>query len=273
MGRGRPSNFPKDALQYLRDHASSEITRKEIMEMARRDLGYEISYQFVKHHCIKENLPFKKSVCQNRLMTDEQAEYMISIIPGRSSKEVTEMMNEKYGLALTVAQLRSWKKNHKIPSGYDARFRKGTTSHTKGRPWAEWMPPESAAHSRATQFTKGHIAKNSVPIGTISVRDGYPMIKVCNYKGVKNWTFYHRYVWEQHNGPVPKGYKILHLNGDRFDCSIENLRCVPDSVALGANGKFGWTEDPKINETILKAAELKIKISAAERKLNGKERG
>jgi hypothetical protein len=33
----------------------------------------------------------------------------------------------------------------------------------------------------------------------------------------------HRLVWEEWNGPVPKGYCIHHINGDRYDNTLENL--------------------------------------------------
>lgn len=39
----------------------------------------------------------------------------------------------------------------------------------------------------------------------------------------------HRDVWEAHNGPIPNGYDIHHINGDRQDNQIENLECLPKS--------------------------------------------
>lgn len=36
----------------------------------------------------------------------------------------------------------------------------------------------------------------------------------------------HRYVWELHHGPIPKGMAIHHINGDNQDNRIENLQLV-----------------------------------------------
>lgn len=37
----------------------------------------------------------------------------------------------------------------------------------------------------------------------------------------------HVFIWEHFNGPIPTGYEIDHLNGVRWDCRLDNLRCVP----------------------------------------------
>lgn len=37
----------------------------------------------------------------------------------------------------------------------------------------------------------------------------------------------HRYIWEQANGVMPKGWVIHHLNGIKTDNRLENLLAVP----------------------------------------------
>lgn len=42
------------------------------------------------------------------------------------------------------------------------------------------------------------------------------------YKGKNHYV--HRIIWELHNGSIPEGLTIDHINGDSFDNRIENLR-------------------------------------------------
>lgn len=37
----------------------------------------------------------------------------------------------------------------------------------------------------------------------------------------------HRIVWSQERGPVPKGHKVVFKDGDRLNCDISNLECLP----------------------------------------------
>lgn len=39
----------------------------------------------------------------------------------------------------------------------------------------------------------------------------------------------HHYVWELHNGPIPDGALLDHINRDKLDNRIENLRLVTPS--------------------------------------------
>ena len=56
---------------------------------------------------------------------------------------------------------------------------------------------------------------------------GYIIVKVTQ-KSLK----VHRVIWEMHNGPIPKGMTIDHINHIRDDNRIENLRMVRQGCQL-----------------------------------------
>jgi hypothetical protein len=263
MPRGRVERFP--ALRaYVNEHARPDITVGEITAMAQRDIDPAVTYDHVRRVYRIDKLPRYPAYKRMVIIPDDKAEAFMKLIPGRSSAEISRLAKQILDIDITPRQVRGWKKNHKTPSGYDTRFRPGNVPDTKGRTWADFMSPESQERSRQNQYKKGNIQKNRKEIGEIFQRsDGYLWIKVKDYSLNDNWIQYHRYVWEQANGPVPDHHKILFLDGNRANCNLENLACVSDGVMSTANKWFGLTTDPELNKTILKAAELKIATTSA----------
>ena len=261
--------WPQEIAEFVKKNASDNVTIKHMQEMIFNQFGAEYTYEQMKGYYHRNRIPFKPNYRSNILLTDEQAEYLISIIPGLRSDEIVKKMNEQFGLELTIGQIRTWKKNHKVPSGYDARFRKGHESRTKGAKWDDFMSPDAQKNSLQTCFKKGNVPKNKVPVGTVSRRGEYLWIKVRDNCGPKNFMLYHRYIWEKANGPVPDGYKLFFLDGNPFNCKLENLKLVKESVMVIANQKYGTTSDPEINEMILNAAQLKLAVASAMKKRKG----
>ena len=74
----------------------------------------------------------------------------------------------------------------------------------------------------------------------------------------------HRVVWEAHHGPIPKGYAVIFLDGDRENCALDNLDAVPKGVLSHMN-KTGFGSLPRIlRETALHTSTLIYEASKLE---------
>ncbi len=89
-------------------------------------------------------------------------------------------------------------------------------------PWNKGIAGSTGHHpnTQATQFKPGRRpeeARNHRPIGSVRVtRDGYLERKVTDDTSVypaRRWVAVHRLVWEEVNGPVPKGWIVVFRPG------------------------------------------------------------
>lgn len=54
----------------------------------------------------------------------------------------------------------------------------------------------------------------------------------CGFYYQHNGKRLHRTVWEYHNGAIPKGYHVHHIDEDRSNNNIDNLELIPASEHL-----------------------------------------
>jgi hypothetical protein len=66
--------------------------------------------------------------------------------------------------------------------------------------------------------------------GTTFHRDGYKMVLDPREGAPRRYILEHRFIWEQAHGPIPKGWVIHHLNGDKLDNRLENLASLSNSA-------------------------------------------
>lgn len=59
--------------------------------------------------------------------------------------------------------------------------------------------------------------------GCIDKISGYRLVTLT-INGVKKRYYQHRIIWEMHNGPIPDGFEIDHIDHDRTNNKIDNLR-------------------------------------------------
>lgn len=194
---------------------------------------------------------------------------------GVSSKDMAEMVNKKFGTSFTATMMKQFRQRHGIKSGVTGWYQKGHAPGTKGKTIEEICKhdPEKLAKVRATQFKKGDRPLNEKPVGTIVTNsEGYKLRKK-QMEGSQwdRWEFLHRAVWEEHNGPVPEGMIVTFKDGNRQNCSIDNLMLVSrGEMAVMAKRGLRF-EDPDLTEAAVNT--VRLMIEANKRKRHRKEKG
>ena len=96
------------------------------------------------------------------------------------------------------------------PKGKRAQFCR--PCNNKHQPWRKVGKDNSNWKGGWTISTDGYVYRRVSPEPTTTGRA---------YKAE------HRLIWEQAHGPIPKGWVVHHLNGDKADNCLENLAAMP----------------------------------------------
>lgn len=188
--------------------------------------------------------------------TPEEKKFIEDHVKDRSNNELTDIFNTYFGLDLNVKQIKAFKKNHKLSSGLDGRFQPGQIPFNKGKKGiGGWEP---------TQFKKGNKPVNYRPVGSERVNvDGYVEIKTAD---PNKWRLKHQVIWEQVNGPIPKGYAVIFGDSNRLNLEPENLILVSRKQLVRLNQNNLISNNAELTKTGIIIADIFNKIG--ERKKN-----
>ena len=178
--------------------------------------------------------------------TDEEKEYLASIVKGSAYKEITEKMNDKFEYDFSEEQIKGMMYRNKLTTGTGGYFKKGST------PWNKGLKGYMGANK--TSFKKGTIPPNQVPIGTESItKGGYIKVKV----GEPNkWKLKQRYIYEQHYGEIPKDYNVIFADRNIQNFDINNLVLVSKAEMLILNKNKLIFEDKELTKVGINIAKV-----------------
>ncbi|MCW8829976.1 MAG: HNH endonuclease [Gammaproteobacteria bacterium] len=171
----------------------------------------------------------------SHIFSDEQVEFIQEQYKQHDINELTAIINEKFGMERTVAQMRAFMKNHKITCGRTGQFEKGNIPWTAGTAGTGVCKPNSGC------FKKGDVPANRNELGAerICSKDGYVLVKINEpnpYTGAPTrYRAKQLVIWEQHNGPIPKGMIVTFIDGDKLNCDIDNLELITKAENLQRN--------------------------------------
>lgn len=253
--------YPDEVKKFIADNVKGTPV-KDLVEMVNAEFGLGFTEtkmrSFMKNHGLKNGRPTGNPVGWSRVYPAKIREYIFANHKGVGSKKMAEHLNKTFGTSYTHSQLKGFYGRNKLNSEVTSRFKPGH------KPWNTGLKGIQTG-GKKTQFKKGNIPANWVPIGTERIsKDGYVEIKVQDGKLNKNWKPKHVYIWEQHNGPVPAGHVIIFGDGDNRNFDPENLLCVSRAQLARLNQQRLIKNDVELTKTGLLIADIRNKI--AERK-------
>ncbi len=185
--------------------------------------------------------------------TAEDLALLMQLYPETPNKAIADRLHtsvnsvenkaHRLGLRKTKAYLSQVGAEHAMhPNIVATQFKKGTTPKNKGKRQTDFMSHEKIENSKATRFKPGNIPHNTKPIGYETVRnDGYVYVKTEHGMQKK-----HRLVWEQHHGEIPEDMRVIFLDGDRTNCTLENLALTDAAEAAAIQMAKKTQEERKL---------------------------
>lgn len=254
-------------IEFVKKHCAN-YSLDELAEKMNNEFGLDVNASKLKslkaRFGIKSGRPKGFPVGFSRLFTQEQIEWIKENYKTLSAKEITKPFNEKFNRSVTWEQIRTFVKNNGIKSGRTGQFEKGAVSWNAGTKGV--MKPNSGS------FKKGDKPANQRRLGDerICSKDGYVLIKVNQtnpYTGEPTWfRLKHRVIWEEANGPVPDGMAIIFKDGNKLNCTLENLDIVGRDVLAHLNCRLGYGDmQPELKPTVVALAKLETATKSIEK--------
>lgn len=257
--------YPEEVKNYILEHYQG-IRHKELAAQLTELFGEKYGREFT---AVQVNSYLKNRKLRNGLknvyiedysryiFSRDQAEYIKKHAAGNTTDELTRMLNQEFKTEYTVGQVRAYKKRKHIRSGIDTKFVKGCVSYNKGK-------HVKYAGCEKGYFRKGNMPHNTLPVGTLVERqDGFLQRKI----GEPNqWIMEHRRVWEEANGSIPKGYLVMFLDGNKKNCSIDNLRLITQAENARLNQWNLRSSDPEVTNVGISIVKLKSAINERKKK-------
>lgn len=175
----------------------------------------------------------------SRPFTEKEINLIRRLYPDTDTREISQMLGRslsgvyraaaKLGIRKTKEYMTSLITPEFLERGMKTRFKKGHLPPNLGKK----MPKEIYEKVRPTMFKKGNIPHNARKVGSeLTRKDGTVYIKVVEKKIPMPK---HRVVWESVNGPIPPGYNVCFKDGNKSNCSIENLILLSNAERMKKN--------------------------------------
>ena len=159
--------------------------------------------------------------------TKEEDNFLRENSPLMSRKDLASAFNERFGTNIKAQTinvrccLKGW------AASDNGQFKKGSVPWEKSVSKEYFLSRRKAAGNAHT-FPKGHIPHNTRPIGAERIScKGELLVKTDD-----GWKAKRQLTWEENYGEIPKGMRVISVNGDINDTNIQNLRLIDNNTQL-----------------------------------------
>lgn len=164
-----------------------------------------------------------KKVPAHVVFTPEKKKILFDLYPTTRNRDIAKRLKMTEAAIIAAGFRYKLRKDPECWREWSSKgfFHKGQEPPNKGRKWSEYMSKEGMRNSRLTTFKKGTIPPNHKPVGSTRIsKDGFIEIKI---QEPNVWEHYHRLMWEETFGPIPKGYNVAFVTSDKKNVSPWNL--------------------------------------------------
>ena len=207
------NKWTPEIVEFIRDNSNKGMVW--LIDNLKIKFNMITSEKSIHNICSKYQIKLPK---YHRHLTQYVRDFIIEHYNTCSYEELANMVNEKFNINTDKNKVRVLCNKFLNLKGYDKQ-----TYLNKKKP-----PIGTERIINSNGFARVYIRYRDIPI-----------TKETGREHDVNWMMKTRYVWEQHNGPIPKGHCIVQLDGDTLNCNIENLRCVSTSIAAKLMHYYG----------------------------------
>lgn len=143
--------------------------------------------------------------------TKEEVDFITQNVTKYYVPQLVKMFNEKFNANMTIYKMKNFKHRYNLYSDLPmnpltGKEHKKRHKHTR----KEWL--DKVTHDIGYEYKR---------------KDGTTYIKVNNKVGAtNNYMTKAQYVYTCKYGEIPKGYVLLHKDGNTDNCDIDNLKLV-----------------------------------------------
>ncbi len=169
----------------------------------------------------------------NKTWTDEQEQYLIANYATTSNTDLAKKLGKNNADRVMAKAFRlGLKKSSEFLSeqrkttGQSGQFKKGLIPHNKGKKLSD----ATKAKLAKTMSKSGNRPHNALPVCAESEdKDGYLMVKIAE---PNVWRYKHHIAFGE---PVPKGHKVIFIDGNKRNFELSNLRVVSNAEMMKMN--------------------------------------